>query len=42
MHNLGAFVFTDETTIDIIFGDYFLLVTAFIGTVGAYVLERSP
>ena len=41
MHNVGAFLFTDETTIDIVFGDYFLLVTAFIGTVGAYVLERS-
>ena len=41
MHNVGAFLFTDDTTIDVIFGDYFLLVTAFIGTVGAYVLERS-
>jgi class 3 adenylate cyclase len=41
MHNVGAFLFTTDTTIDIIFGDYFLLVTAFIGTVGAYVLERS-
>jgi len=40
MHNLGA-IFTDESGIDLIFGDYFLLVTAFIGTVGAYVLERS-
>ena len=41
MHNVGSFVFTNDTTIDIVFGDYFLLVTAFIGTVGAYVLERS-
>jgi len=41
MHNVGAFLFTNDTTIDIIFGDYFLLVTAFIGTIGAYVLERS-
>jgi adenylate cyclase len=41
MHNVGAFLFTDDLTIDIIFGDYFLLVTAFIGSVGAYVLERS-
>ncbi len=40
MHNLGAF-FTDDTTTDVIFGDYFLLITAFIGTAGAYVLERS-
>jgi class 3 adenylate cyclase len=41
MHNVGAFIFTDDSTIDIVFGDYFLLITAFIGTVGAYVLERS-
>jgi class 3 adenylate cyclase len=41
MHNVGAFLFSNDTTIDIIFGDYFLLVTAFIGTIGAYVLERS-
>lgn len=41
MHNVGAFLFTDDTTTDVIFGDYFLLITAFIGTVGAYVLERS-
>jgi adenylate cyclase len=40
MHNVGA-IFADESGIDLIFGDYFLLVTAFIGTVGAYVLERS-
>jgi Adenylate and Guanylate cyclase catalytic domain len=40
MHNVGA-IFTDESGIDLIFGDYFLLVTAFIGTIGAYVLERS-
>lgn len=41
MHNVGAFLFTDDTTIDVVFGDYFLLITAFIGSVGAYVLERS-
>ncbi|HEX6400450.1 MAG TPA: adenylate/guanylate cyclase domain-containing protein [Actinomycetota bacterium] len=41
MHNIGAFLFTNELTIDIVFGDYFLLITAFIGSVGAYVLERS-
>jgi adenylate cyclase len=41
MHNVGAFLFTDDLTIDIVFGDYFLLITAFIGSVGAYVLERS-
>jgi class 3 adenylate cyclase len=41
MHNVGAFLFTNDLTIDVIFGDYFLLITAFIGTVGAYVLERS-
>ncbi len=41
MHNVGAFLFTNETTTDVIFGDFFLLITAFIGTVGAYVLERS-
>jgi class 3 adenylate cyclase len=40
MHNVGT-LFTEETTIDLIFGDYFLLVTAFIGTIGAYFLERS-
>ena len=41
MHNVGAFLFTNDTTIDVVFGDYFLLVTAFIGTIGAYVLDRS-
>jgi hypothetical protein len=41
MHNVGAILFTNDLAIDIIFGDYFLLVTAFIGTIGAYVLERS-
>jgi class 3 adenylate cyclase len=41
MHNVGAFLFTNDSTIDVIFGDYFLLVTAFIGTIGAYFLERS-
>ncbi|HEX6399857.1 MAG TPA: adenylate/guanylate cyclase domain-containing protein [Actinomycetota bacterium] len=41
MHNVGTVFFTDESTLDLIFGDYFLLVTAFIGTIGAYFLERS-
>jgi class 3 adenylate cyclase len=41
MYNVGAALLTNETTTDVIFGDYFLLITAFIGTVGAYVLERS-
>jgi class 3 adenylate cyclase len=41
MYNVGAALFTNETTTDVIFGDFFLLVTAFIGTAGAYVLERS-
>jgi class 3 adenylate cyclase len=41
MYNVGAFLFTNDETIDVVFGDYFLLVTAFIGTIGAYVLERS-
>ena len=41
MHNVGTLLFTDETTTDLIFGDYFLLVTAVIGTIGAYFLERS-
>jgi class 3 adenylate cyclase len=40
MHNLGA-VFSDETAEDVIFGDYFLVILAFMGTVAAYVLERS-
>jgi class 3 adenylate cyclase len=40
MHNVGT-LFTEETTTDLIFGDYFLLVTAFIGTIAAYGLERS-
>ena len=40
MHNVGAF-FTNESATDLVFGDYFLLITAFIGTLGAYVLERS-
>jgi hypothetical protein len=39
MHNVGAFPFTNDLTIDIVFGDYFLLITAFIGSVDAYVLE---
>lgn len=41
MHNVGTRLFTDESTNDLIFGDYFLIVTAFIGTIGAYFLERS-
>ncbi|HET9671879.1 MAG TPA: adenylate/guanylate cyclase domain-containing protein, partial [Actinomycetota bacterium] len=41
MHNLGSIAFVEEETIDLVFGDYFLLVTAFIGTVAAYFLERS-
>ena len=41
MYNVGAALFTNETTTDVIFGDFFLLVTALIGTAGAYVLERS-
>jgi hypothetical protein len=41
MHNVGAFFVIHDETNNVIFGDYFLLITAFIGTVGAYVLERS-
>jgi class 3 adenylate cyclase len=49
IHNVGALFFTDTSTAaeaddavtNLIFGDYFLLITAFIGTIGAYVLERS-
>jgi class 3 adenylate cyclase len=41
MHNVGAFLFTDDSTTDVVFGDYFLLITAFVGTIGAYLLERS-
>ena len=41
MYNVGSFFIINETTTDVIFGDYFLLLTAFIGSVGAYVLERS-
>ena len=41
MHNIGAFFFTMDSTTDVIFGDYFLLITAFIGSMGAYFLERS-
>jgi class 3 adenylate cyclase len=41
MHNVGAFFIIHEKANNVIFGDYFLLITAFIGTVGAYVLERS-
>jgi class 3 adenylate cyclase len=41
MHNVGAFLFTNDSTTDVVFGDYFLLITAFVGTIGAYLLERS-
>jgi class 3 adenylate cyclase len=41
MYNVGAFFVIHEKANNVIFGDYFLLITAFIGTVGAYVLERS-
>jgi class 3 adenylate cyclase len=41
LHNVGSVAFVDERTIDLVFGDYFLLVTAFIGTIAAYFLERS-
>jgi class 3 adenylate cyclase len=49
IHNVGALLYTDASTTqeareavtNLIFGDYFLLITAFIGTIGAYVLERS-
>jgi class 3 adenylate cyclase len=41
MHNVGALLIIHDSANNLIFGDYFLLVTAFIGTVGAYVLERS-
>jgi class 3 adenylate cyclase len=49
IHNVGALFYTDTSTTqeareaitNLIFGDYFLLITAFIGTIGAYVLERS-
>jgi adenylate cyclase len=41
MYNVGAFFIIHDSTTDVIFGDYFLLITAFIGSVGAYVLERS-
>jgi class 3 adenylate cyclase len=46
IHNVGALLFTENSTTEeaitnLIFGDYFLLITAFIGTTGAYILERS-
>lgn len=41
MRNVGATLFTDDSTNDVIFGGYFLLITAFIGAIGAYFLERS-
>jgi class 3 adenylate cyclase len=34
-------MFAGESSTDLIFGDYFLVVLAFMGTIGAYVLERS-
>ncbi len=43
-HNVGAIAFltlTGDTADDVIFGDYFLLVLAFMLVVGAYILERS-
>jgi class 3 adenylate cyclase len=41
MYNVGSFFIINESTNNVIFGDYFLLLTAFVGSVGAYVLERS-
>ena len=49
IHNVGALFYTDASTTqeareaitNLVFGDYFLLITAFIGSIGAYVLERS-
>ena len=41
MYNVGSLFIIRESTDNVIFGDYFLLLTAFIGSVGAYVLERS-
>jgi adenylate cyclase len=41
MHNVGALFIIHDSANNVIFGDYFLLVTAFIGTAGAYVLDRS-
>jgi class 3 adenylate cyclase len=41
MYNVGSLFIIHESTNNVIFGDYFLLLTAFIGSVGAYVLERS-
>ena len=40
-HNVATIGFTDEEPIDVVFGNYFLLVLAFMGMVGAYILERS-
>jgi class 3 adenylate cyclase len=43
-HNVGAIAFltlTEDTADDVIFGDYFVLVLAFMLVVGAYILERS-
>jgi adenylate cyclase len=43
-HNVGTIAFmgfTKDSANDVIFGDYFVLVLAFMLAVGAYVLERS-
>jgi class 3 adenylate cyclase len=50
IHNVGALLLLPDAStapeaegaiLNLIFGDYFLLITAFIGTIGAYVLDRS-
>ena len=41
MYNVGSLFIIHEATNNVIFGDYFLLLTTFIGSIGAYVLERS-
>jgi class 3 adenylate cyclase len=41
MYTVGAFLVIHDEANNVIFGDYFLLITASIGAVGAYVLERS-
>jgi class 3 adenylate cyclase len=40
MHNIGA-LFSNESSTDLIFANYFLIIMAFMGTVVAYVLDRS-
>jgi class 3 adenylate cyclase len=40
IHNVGA-IFSGESAEDLIFGDYFLVILAFVGTIGAYVIDRS-